>query len=248
VSHYVLTRAVYGPEWPLEANRRRLAIAQAVTVPTMAAQDNRDWSWVVALDPADPLLGERMAAFAAAAPRFLPLMWQRPAQLEPVAWDPDPARARSVTSLVAASAYRAPWRQLVPATEPAFQTRLDDDDGLAPNAIGRIQRAGRRARGRVVLMLPRGLRVYGPRYAVVRHDCNAMQTLFTPEGDDLCVYDYGHTHCARVARVVRVDSHLGWVWTRHRDTLSGWRGTVQDTTPFIRSLFPIDWATVEAAA
>ena len=34
--HCVLTRSAYGPEWTLEANRRRLALTRAVTAKLMA--------------------------------------------------------------------------------------------------------------------------------------------------------------------------------------------------------------------
>jgi hypothetical protein len=38
VKHFVLTRSAYGPEWSVEANRRRLEITRAVTAASLAAQ------------------------------------------------------------------------------------------------------------------------------------------------------------------------------------------------------------------
>ena len=68
--HFVLTRSVYGPEWSDEANARRLTITAAVTARLMAAQTTRDWTWVVALHPDDPLLELRREVFRAAAPAY----------------------------------------------------------------------------------------------------------------------------------------------------------------------------------
>lgn len=63
--HYVLTRAYRGPDYPLAANRRRIEILRRVTARSLAAQGT-DWEWIVYINRADPLLAERMAAFASA--------------------------------------------------------------------------------------------------------------------------------------------------------------------------------------
>lgn len=247
MKHYVLTRSAFGPEWSLEANRRRLAITRAVTARLMSRQTFRDWTWLVLFDPRDPLLAERQATFAAAAPRFVPILWTPPEQMGYAPWDPNPKRVVSQFELIAASAYHAAWREHMPTDEPILQTRLDDDDGFQLDGLARYQRAAPHLRGRTILMFPKGLRIYGSRFSVIDHRRNAMQTLFTPPGDELCVYDYGHTHCARVAPVVMVDKILAWVWVRHRDTISVWRRTDSALTRGVRKMFPIDWATVEAA-
>lgn len=243
-----MTRSAYGPGWDLEANRRRLAMTKAVTAPLMGGQTFRDWTWIVALDPRDPLLEERRAVFEAAAPRFVAMMWT-PTTLARVPWDPEPKRHVTENELIAAAAYRAPWRSFVPGDGPLLQTRLDDDDGLALDGLARYQRAARVLRNRrAVLMLPMGVRVYGGRFASISHDRNAMHTLHTPAGDDLCIYDYGHTKCRHVAPVLMVDHRWGWVWTRHHDTISGWRETRSPLTPRVRAYFPVvDWAAVAAA-
>ena len=244
--HYVLTRSAYGPDWDREANRRRLEITRAVTVRLMAAQTTDDWTWIVALDPRDPLLEERRSTFAAAAPQFVPLLWT-PDRLDHTPWDSERKRNPPVNSLVAAAAYRAPWRSVMDGG-PLLQTRLDDDDGLHPKALERYRRAAEKLRVRTVLMLPTGLRVYGPRFQVISHTKNAMQSLYTPADDDLCIYGYGHTKCHQVAPVRTVDRNWGWIWVRHRDTISGWRETRTGLTDQIRRIFPVDWAVVEAAA
>ncbi len=272
MKHYVLTRSAYGPTWSPEANASRLAITRAVTARLMARQAV-DWTWIVALHPEDPLLEERKAVFAAAAPRFIPLMWT-PDELKQAPWDREPKVNVPVNSLVAAAAYRAPWRSVMSEDgDRLIQTRLDDDDGLAIDALERYQRAAGKVNRRTVLLFPIGLRVNGDQFQPIRHYTNAMQSLVTLPGDDLCIYDYGHTHCGDAmllghsagCRRVRdglvrhgrgcmgspvkyVDRTIGWLWVRHRDTISGWKMTSAKLTDSIRRVYPIDWGAVEAAA
>lgn len=236
---YVLTRSAYGPAWDLEANRRRLAITGAVTAPLMAVQTMRDWTWVVLLDSRDPLADERLGVYRAAAPEVIAL-WRTEDRPEVPTGI---ARQRA-----AAADYGAPWRSAVgPADDMVLMTRLDDDDGLAPDALARYRAAGRKLRRRTALMFPIGIRVWAGRYTVVRHDRNAMHTLVTPVGDSMCVYDYGHTKVRESVRVQRVDHEIGWLWVRHRDTISGWREGKRPISDSIRRVFPIDWPALEAA-
>jgi hypothetical protein len=240
VRHAVLTRSAYGPAWDAEANRRRLEVTRAVTARLMLAQRACDWTWVVLLDERDPFLAERLGLYRSSAPRFVPIVWTPPE--EPVA-----IPASVSVQRIAAADYRAPWRQAVgPADDQVLMTRLDDDDGLAPDALVRYQAAARRVRRRSILMLPIGVRVWNGRQTRVRHERNAMHTLVTPPGDDLCVYDYGHTTVRRVAPVITVDLAPGWLWVRHRDTISGYRQAERRITPTLRRLFPVDWDALEA--
>lgn len=234
-----MTRSAYGPAWDLEANRRRLAVTRAVAAPLMAAQTTADWRWIVLLDERDPLLRERLAVYRDHAPAVSPLVVC-----------PTDVRAREygvrARQRIAAADYRAPWRRDVPADETVLMTRLDDDDGLAPTALARFQAGARGLTRRTALMLPTGIRVFRGRYDAVRHDRNAMHTLVTPRGDTTCVYDYGHTRVRQVVPVVDLDPLPGWLWVRHRDTISGWRRATRPLNPTIRGLFPIDWRALEA--
>jgi hypothetical protein len=235
-----LTRSAYGPEWSVEANRRRLEITRAVTAASLAAQ-TVDWTWLVVLDERDPLLEERRSAFG----DCIPILWRPPDNPQAATWDRHGQSARKVQR-IAAEAYRAPWRAHIP-DGPVLMTRLDDDDALAPDALARYQHAARNARRRMVFMLPQGVRVWKGRYEVVRHTTNAMHTLFAPNGDDMTVYDYGHRKVAKVAPVVMVDQAWGWLWVRHRDTISGWKRATEPVTDYVRGMFPIDWTVLESS-
>ena len=236
---YVLTRAAYGPEWPRDANARRLRITRGITARMMELQTNRDWTWIALLDPRDQLLEERIAVFKRAAPALIPILWT-PTDVKDAPWDKHPIGGRRAK--VAATAYRAPWRQAVgPADDRVLMTRLDDDDALARNTLARVRRASQKVSKRAILMNPIGFRVWNGQYSRVRHNGNAMQTLLTPPGDDLCVYDYGHRLGYRVAPVVVVDMDPAWLWTRHRDTLSGWQRANIPISESLSKMFPVDW-------
>lgn len=223
-----MTRSAYGPAWDVEANRRRLAVTVGVTVASMRAQTNHDWTWLVVTDRNDPLRSERRAAFRSAGVpvRFI-----------------DIASTTTDRAVAAVEAYRAPWAEIIgPRDETVMMTRLDDDDALAPWAIERIRVEAKRVKRRMALVLPRGLRVWNGRCTIVRHDTNAMQTLVTPPGDTLHVYEYLHRKVRKAAMVRSIDNRLGWVWSRHPDTLSGWHTADTPIQPRLKDMFPIDWS------
>lgn len=242
--HFVLTRSAYGPAWSPEANERRLRITEGICARLMSVQTSRDWTWIVLLDRRDPLLRRRLEVFEAAAPAVEPIYWLPPEQPEQASWD----RAKRTTTVqrIAAEAYRAPWLSTMGGLPDGFRlmTRLDDDDGLAPDALARTAHAARRLTSRSVLMQPVGVRVYQGRSSPVVHDENAMHSLFVPAGDRMTVYDYGHRLVKRVAPIVTVDHEPAWLWVRHVDTISGHRVANQAITSGLRRLFPIDWSLV----
>lgn len=242
--HFILTRASYGPEWSVEANRRRLRITEAVTARLLAQQRGGfRWSWIVLLDGRDPLLTERVRVFGDAAPELLPVIWE-PDEVSGAPWDKH-AEQNDRSQAVAATAYRHPgWLQYTPRDRPILQTRLDDDDGLAIDYLRRVQRAAEGLSERTALMLPRGVRVWDGRQTWVRHDTNAMHTLFTPAGDETTVYSYGHRLVARHQPVKIVDERPAWIWVRHPDTISGWKRADRKIQPETRRLFPVDWRVI----
>jgi hypothetical protein len=216
-----MTRSSYGPEWDLAANRRRLKITEAVTARLMA-QQTVNWTWIVLLDARDPLLADRIRLYERSAPSFHPIIADGPVSTKQLAADRMPN-----------------WRATVPSTSSTLMTRLDDDDGFAPDALGRIQRAAK-GESRRIYLFPSGVRVWAGWQQAVRHEANAMQTLLTPPGDTLSVYDYTHTE--PIAPVEFIDG-VGWLWVRHRDTISGemLRATDSPITDALRCHFPIDW-------
>jgi hypothetical protein len=224
--HYVITRSYYGPEWDAEANLRRLRITQALA-PMMRRQAPH--TWLGLLDNRDPYLQERMAIFD-----------------QVVIWEPK----EPVSTRKAAADHLPDWDYLGTPTEPTLQTRLDDDDTLASDGLARVQAAARALphQIRTILVLPVGIRVWAGTYSEEFATTNAMQTLYTMPGDPLTVYDYGHHEARSIAPVVLVDKEPGWLYVRHRDSISG--ENMNPGIPIdrhIRSLFPIDWHTLESS-
>lgn len=70
--HYVLTRAYRSPAYPIEANRRRIEITRRVTARSLSCQGT-EWTWLVYIDPTDPLLDERLEAFRSAGMPVVPV-------------------------------------------------------------------------------------------------------------------------------------------------------------------------------
>lgn len=226
---YVLTRSAYGPDWTLEANRRRLDVTTAITVRTLRAQADRDWEWHVLLHSEDPLRDERVALYESIG---VPVQFLY-------------TDARGTPQDVAMQGYKAPWRKGI-GRGLAAMMRLDDDDGLAPDALARLRPLAERAKMRMALIFPIGMRIWAGRYTPVRHASNAMQTLVTPTGDDATVYDYLHRKVRSHAFVRFVDRKPAWLWYRHPDTISGHRAAVAPVDDYVRGLFPIDWSFVGA--
>lgn len=232
LSHFLLTRSAYGPEWSVEANARRLRVTEGICARMIGLQDDTDFTWAVLLDPRDPLLEDRLRIFETATPgRFQPILWETPG---------------ATVQAIAAAAYHAPWAEAIgDRSRGTLVTRVDDDDGLTADYLGMAKRGATGRLARVVLMMPSGIRVWEGRYSRVRHDTNAMHSLFTPPGDDLSIYSYSHRNVARIAPVSIVDEKVGWLWSRHRDTISGWKSADQPLTPRIRKLFPVDFSALQ---
>lgn len=244
--HYVLIRSAYGPEWPTAANLRRLRLTEGITVRLLAAQTNRDWSLIVLVNPADPLLKRREAVFQQANVPVKFIYWDTAGvEMSQAPWDTAPET--TPVQRVAATAYRAPWSDaLGPRDDTILQTRLDDDDGLSPDALARVRAAAERMpNARMAWIMPEGFRIWDGHYVRVRHETNAMATLQTPPGDTLTVYDYGHRHVGEVASVGLIGRRAGWLWVRHVDTISGIHEAEKPISPTLRQLFPIEWSLLE---
>ena len=70
--HYVMTAAYRGPDYPLAANARRIALTRAISARSLAAQ-LPGWTWIVYVHPDDPLRAERLEAFRSAGAPVIPV-------------------------------------------------------------------------------------------------------------------------------------------------------------------------------
>ena len=234
--HYILTRSVYGPDWPIAANRRRLNLLRGITAASLKAQTERRFEWIVLLHPDDELHDERIAACETAG---VPVTFRyfKPERMA--------SRAR-----IAAQAYKfCAWAVLLYGEkEVKLTTRLDDDDALTPCAVRRIQEASWDLKPpiplRRALILPNGFRVWDGRYEAVTHNRNAWATLLAPPGDDAVIYDFNHKRIAEHVEVHMVDEEgPAWLWVRHEDTLSDHRKAEHPIDDELRAEFPgLEWS------
>jgi hypothetical protein len=72
MNHYVLTSAYRGPDYPLDANARRIALLRGITARSLAAQAG-DWTWLAFVAPDDPLREDRLDALRSAGHTVIPV-------------------------------------------------------------------------------------------------------------------------------------------------------------------------------
>lgn len=63
MNHSFVIRSAYAPSVPLDINEYRLAMTELFCIPSLAAQTRKDFIIELRINPHDPLLERRMAAF-----------------------------------------------------------------------------------------------------------------------------------------------------------------------------------------
>ena len=237
--HYILTRSAFGETVDLAENRLRLELLRRVTAPSLAAQTNRNVTWIVLTAPDDPLADERRAILESAG---LPLMVGSAAGMI-LRGHPDKPYG--------------PWAKYVEWGQVTLTTRLDDDDALAPWVLAAIRAAAEKvnARKRVVWNLPDGWRVAGPMAERAHWSIPMFSTLQAPAGDKTTIMAVNHLGARRLGRLRPVTQEPAWLWIRHAFTRSSylgswapknWRREAKPITPELRAAFPVDWEFVES--
>lgn len=67
-----MTAAYRGPDYPRDANARRIALCRGITARSLAAQPP-GWTWIVYVHPDDPLREDRLNAFRSAGAPVVPV-------------------------------------------------------------------------------------------------------------------------------------------------------------------------------
>jgi hypothetical protein len=239
VRHYLLTRSAYAPDLPLEVNRARLAITLGVTARSLVAQTRRDVTWLVLIDETDPLLAERTAALASSG---LPLIL---------------APAGDIVRTGIHDQPWGPWARHIDWSEPVLTTRLDDDDAIAPWVLATYRARTdewmhRRARRRIVWVLPTGWRLWNGKGNRRDDMVSQFSSLYAPAGDHATIMDINHTRARKLAGIQAVSREAGWLWTRHATTRSDDSRASQldrdKMTPVpaaVKREFDVDWALLD---
>jgi len=236
VRHYVLTRSAYSPDLPLEFNRYRLDLLRGITAASLRSQTHRDVTWLVLVDPADPLLREREDALCESG---LPFMT---------------APAGDIVRSDRQDRPWGPWDDYLDFSDATLTTRIDDDDAFAPWALATFAEQGDRwtkRKRRRIFVLPVGYRVSDGR-ANLRHDkVNQFTTLYAPRGDRCSIMDMNHTGQRRLAQLFMLSQRPAWLWLRHAGARSHMskasnfeREAMQPISDEVRSLFAVDWSLI----
>jgi hypothetical protein len=239
--HYVLTRSAFGPEVRRAENRRRLALLQGVCARAMAAQTNRDVSWIVLVDEHDPFLEERTAAILSSGLTCI---------IKP---------AGQMLRRGGADRPQSPvWGQSIEWTDgPILTTRLDDDDAFVPDALAWIRAAAEAVKpsSRIVWSLPAGWRVAGKLVERVTYPVPMFCTLQVPAVRRMVINDVPHLSAGRLAPIRVATNEPAWLWVRHDMTRSntnmrpgfsiGGLG-MEALTADLLGRFPIDWDLVQS--
>ncbi len=233
--HYVLTRSSYGPDFPIEANRRRLDMLRGICARSLARQTFTDWTWLVLVDPEDPLLREREAVIRSVG--------------RPVIIGHDPNMATAGL----ADRPQARWGDFIDWGPTVLTTRHDDDDALSPGALAVVRANADRWRGgRVIWSLPAGYRVAAGRANLVYFPQTMFVTLQAPPGDRVTVMERSHRELRAIAPVMVAHRRPAWLWVRHAEARSAagarsrlGRESMAPITERLRASFDVDWDLIE---
>ncbi len=233
--HYLLTRAAYGPDVPLDVNRRRLDLTEGVLVRSLAVQTTKDVTWLVLVDPKDPLLDERISVLLQSGLRVVT------------------GDAGRMTRRHRFDRPWGPWPKYIERDGPTLTTRIDDDDAFAPWVLERFREAAeaRTLRKRIIWTLPVGWRTNAGQVNLRIDALTQFTALYSPSRDTHTIMHINHTSMDRLAPIEPLTEEPAWVWTRHDDARSKDsrastmnRDAMFPLTDEIRAQFDIDWSLV----
>jgi hypothetical protein len=185
------------PGWLAE----RFDLFERYCLPTMAAQTEQAFRWVIYFDEGTPAeFRARIEACRAVrdfTPYFTPLF-------------PADGWPRSLRETIADP---APW---------LLTTRLDNDDGLAVDFVARLHAAVRAApRVPSSFNFTRGFIMQGPRLYGMQHPSNAFASWLEPWGEGMrTAPSIHHMHIAEHGPVTQIDGPGAWLQVVHGGNVS----------------------------
>ena len=238
MKQYLLTRSAFGAAVPVHENRHRLELLRRITVPSLAAQTNRDITWIVLTADDDPLADARRAALVSAGLHLII------------------GSAAGMTLRGGSDKPWGPWADHSAWGDLTLTTRLDDDDAIAPWLLAEVRDAAGRAnpRRRAVWSPMDGWRIAGRMAERVHWPIPMFCTLQAPAGDRGTIFDINHLGAAKLGPVRDLHLPPAWLWIRHRNTrssfggtqLAGWRKKPVPIGDTLRAAFPVDWPFIES--
>jgi GT2 family glycosyltransferase len=224
VDHVILTRfnlPTPGPEALIRAQdgwlRNRVALFEKYTVPSLRAQTEQSFRWIVYLDVESPQwLRDRLAPLIDEG--LLTALYR-----EEVGWA-DVARDA---------------RELTGATGDALlTTNLDNDDAVAADFVERLQDAARTEKGPVAIFLRNGLIAHGMEVYLRDDRDNAFCSVSESWEDPQTAWRDWHTLLHTHFRTVNLGGDPGWLQVVHGQNVSNKVHGALTSPSDYRRLFP----------
>lgn len=205
-----MTSSARGPEYPVAASARRIELTRRVTAQSLRAQAG-DWTWIVYVNREDPLLEDRVAAFAHAGRPVLAVEGNDEAEAA-IDW-----------------------------SGPVLTTRIDDDDAFAADAFSRLYDALAPVApvNPTAYIFPDGYHVRDGRIERNRHFRNAWASVYSPLGFREHVRKHQHQRIPGAYPTVYLEIGPAWLRVSHPDNTrpTSARPHSAITAP-VRALFP----------
>lgn len=212
IEHVILTRfnlATPGREEEIRNKpgwlARRFDLFERYCLPSMVAQTNQNFTWIIYFDEGTPVeFKERIARLRETFP-FVPFY---------TGLFPGDGWRKSVQAVLAE-------RGLSP--DFLLSTRLDNDDALANDFVERMQATAnaRVGEGALGLNITAGCIMTDDRIYEIRHPSNAFFSLLEPFNDTLrTAPSIQHMTLAARVPVVQVDGGAGWLQVVHGENVS----------------------------
>ncbi|MCC9194144.1 glycosyltransferase [Arthrobacter sp. zg-Y916] len=224
--HFLITRfnlPTPGPESLVRARdgwlRERAELFERYCLPSVAAQTQTAFRWVIYFDPESPhWLRDRIREWSAGG-LFTPIFRASVENGQLLA---------DLRSLSGGS-----------AAAELMTTNLDNDDGVAADFVERLQQAAGHARGvRSALYLPRGLILSGRRLFARTDRTNAFCSVVEPWAGAVTCWAEWHTMLGRTMPVREVQGPPGWLQVVHGGNVSNRIRGVRVPPENYRGLFP----------
>jgi Putative rhamnosyl transferase len=191
--------------------RQRIELFERYCVPSVAAQSNRDFSWIVYFDRESPgWLRDRIAGHSRTG-AFTPIFRESVSNEEIVS---------DIQELIDSE------------RRDLLTTNLDNDDGIAADFIDRIQSAPTTTTATAIYMrlglirCPSGLYLH-------QYPRNAFNSVRGPWSARLTCWSEWHTDFDRLMPVVELDGPPGWLQVVHGSNVSNRvRGRLVSPTPY----------------
>jgi hypothetical protein len=203
--HFILTRYFvrFDPNAPIAVKpgwfEERLRLFETYCLPSMVAQTDQDFIWLLYFDPATPARHvEQIRSLIAPHPHFRIKFNER--------FTPETVRK----DVIEEAGSGAGW---------LLTTRFDNDDGLRRDFIARLH-AGVRPGTREFLNVPAGLIDYRGRLLLYRDGSNAFISLFEPAQDAVTVLCAQHQELRKFGSIRQIDPFPAFVQVVHGGNLS----------------------------